>query len=147
MSRAEAPRGYAMFILRSSPLPIRNGSATVGGTTFVPMPRDELVTLDMTGDDESIVRWRLDEEIPGILLSGTLYMVVVLGHRPRLRRATAAAIALADREFRAIGGRLVVITDQVTARNCNRECPHVLVAASVRQAESALGFASVRPAG
>ena len=116
------------------------------GTTSLAMADPELASLDMSGDDESIVRWRLDEEIPARMLSGTRYIVVALGDRPRLRRSTAAAIGLAHRELRAVRGRLVVITNQVTAGHCNRACPDLLVAASVRQAESALGLTSAHPA-
>jgi hypothetical protein len=70
------------------------------------------IVLDMSGEDETTVAARLDLEIP----------------------------ALAHRELRAVGARLVVVTDPAGARHCTRECPEMLVAATLRQAHAALGL-------
>src|SRR4051794_38871354 len=98
----------------------------------------------MTGEDESTICLRLDEEIPALALSRG-YVILRVGDRP-LRRATADAVALAHRELRAVGGRLVVVTDQDGARQCTRVCPELLVAATERQAHAALGSWSLNAA-
>jgi hypothetical protein len=99
--------------------------------------------LDMTADDEATVRHRLYEEIPALIVAAEPDVIVMLGPRPGLRRSTAEAIALAHRELRAARGRLVVVTDQATAARCCRALPALIVAATVRQAERALGLGSV----
>jgi hypothetical protein len=95
----------------------------------------------MAGEDETTVSRRLDREIPA--LGG--YVILRLGDRP-LRRATAQAIALAHRELRAVGGRLVVVTNPEGARQCARVCPDVFVAATERQAHAALGLSALNAA-
>lgn len=100
---------------------------------------NELITLDMAGEDETTVALRLDHEVPALAMAGAACVVLDLGDRS-LRHATAAAIALAHRELRATGGRLVVVTDPAGARHCTRECPGMLVAATLRQAHAALGL-------
>jgi hypothetical protein len=104
---------------------------------------NELITLDMAGEDESTVALRLDQEVPVIAMSGTRYVVLDLGDRT-LHRATADAIALAYRELRAVGGRLVLVTNPAGARECARVCPEMTVAATRRQAHAALGSLAMR---
>jgi len=103
----------------------------------------DVLTLDMAGDDEATIVLRLDHEIPVLALAGARYVVVDLGDRPAIRRATAAAIVLAHREMRAIGARVVVVGTPKAAHRCCRECPDLLVAATTRQARDALGMRAV----
>jgi hypothetical protein len=104
------------------------------------MSVDALTTVDMAADDEATVTVRLDSEIPALALAGVRYVVVDLGDRPVLRWSTAEAIALAHREVRALGGRLVVVGSPKAAGRCCRVCPELLVAATARQARAALGL-------
>ena len=99
-----------------------------------------VATLDMTADDDATVRQRLDDEIPALMFAAEQDVIVILGSRPGLHRATAEAIALAHRELHAARGRLVVVTDQATAARCCRRLPELIVAATLRQAERALGL-------
>jgi uncharacterized protein YhfF len=104
---------------------------------------NELITLDMAGEDEATVALRLDHEVPALAMAGTACVVLDLGDRP-LRHGTAAALALAHRELRATGGRLVVVTNAAGARQCSRVCPELIVAATRRQAHAALGSLAMR---
>jgi hypothetical protein len=99
-----------------------------------------LITLDMSGDDEPTVALRLDGELPAVVMSGARYVILDLGQRPALRRSTVGEIALAHRELRAVGGRLVVVGTPRAASDCARQCPELFVAATVRQAQAALGL-------
>ncbi len=105
-----------------------------------------LLTVDMSRDDELTVARRLDSEIPAAVLSGAGLVIVDLGPRPGLRRATAEQVVLAHREMRAVGGRLVVVCTPRAAGDCARLCPELLVAATVRQAYAALGLSEYLPA-
>jgi hypothetical protein len=100
---------------------------------------NELITLDMAGEDETTVALRLDQEIPALAIAGASCVVLDVGDRP-LHRATVAAIALAHHELRAVGGRLVLVTNPAGARECARVCPEMIVAATLRQAHAALGL-------
>ncbi|HEX5620971.1 MAG TPA: hypothetical protein VFX51_21290 [Solirubrobacteraceae bacterium] len=93
---------------------------------------NELISLDMAGEDETTIALRLDLEIPVLAMSGAACVVLDLGDRP-LQRATVAAVALAHRELRAVGGRLVVVTNPAGARQCARVCPEMMVAATTRR--------------
>jgi hypothetical protein len=99
-----------------------------------------LITLDMSRDDEPTVALRLDGEVPAVVMSDVRYVILDLGERPTLRRSTADQIALAHRELRAVGGRLVVVGTQRAAHACARVCPELFVAATLRQAQAALGL-------
>jgi hypothetical protein len=99
-----------------------------------------LIELDMSGEDEQTVRLRLDQEIPEVAVAGVRHVILNLGERRALQRATREGVASAHRELRAVGGRLVVVTDHAGARHCTRECPDMLVAATRRQAHAALGL-------
>jgi hypothetical protein len=98
-----------------------------------------LVTLDMAGDDEATICVRLDHAIPALMTSAVRCVVLDLGERRALRRSTAEAIALAHRELRAVRGRLVVATSREAVGTCERLCPELAVAATVRQAHAVLG--------
>jgi hypothetical protein len=82
-----------------------------------------VATLDMTADDEATVRRRLDEEIPALMLAAEQDVIVLLGERPGLHRATSEAIALAYRELHAARGRLVVVTDRRRPRAAAARSP------------------------
>jgi hypothetical protein len=99
-----------------------------------------LMTLDMSGDDEPTIALRLDGEMPAVVMSGVRHVLLDLGERAALRRSTADQIALAHRELRAVGGRLVVVGTSRAASACARVCPELFVAATVRQAQAALGL-------
>jgi hypothetical protein len=99
-----------------------------------------LLTLDMRGADEATIALRLDGEIPAAVVSGARYVILDLGARPALRRVTAEQVVLAHREMRAVDGRLVVVGTPRAANDCVRLCPELLVAATVRQAQAALGL-------
>jgi hypothetical protein len=101
-----------------------------------------LVTLDMAGEDETTVCARLDTQIPALTMAGARYVILDLGDCA-VRRATADAVVLAHRELRAVGGRLVVVTNPDGARQCSRVCPEMIVAATVRQAQAALGVQTI----
>jgi hypothetical protein len=96
--------------------------------------------LDMAGEDDATIARRLDTEIPAAVTSGACYVLLDLGPRPALRRATAEHVVLAHRELRAVGGRLVVVGTPRAAGECARLCPELFVAATVRQAHAALGL-------
>jgi hypothetical protein len=98
----------------------------------------ELIALDLSAEDEATVLLRLDQEIPDLALAGVSHVVIDLGDLAP-SRATADAVALAHRELCAVGGRLVVVTNQAGARQCARACPEMIVAATMRQAHDALG--------
>ena len=99
-----------------------------------------LVTLEMVTEDDQTVVLRLDQEVPALALAGTSVVVLKLGDRRELRRSTAKAVALAHRELRAVGARLVVVTDAAGARHCTRVCPDLMLAATERQAHAAVGL-------
>jgi hypothetical protein len=103
---------------------------------------DELLAmLDLTADDEHAARARLDAELPGLTVSGVRFVVLDLGPRTEMRRATCAAIALAHRQLEMVGSRLAVVGTTSALRTCTRRCPELFVTATIRDALSAFGIA------
>jgi hypothetical protein len=105
----------------------------------------QVLTLDMTADDEATIRLRLVHEVPAVVEAGARYVVLDLGARDTLRSGLTGTLAGAHRDLRAVKGRLVVVTSPHTAIECARVCPDLLLAATTRQAFAALGLAPPRP--
>src|SRR5262245_42514388 len=88
----------------------------------------QVLSLDMTADDEATIRLRLVHELPAVVEAGARYVVLDLGPREALRTGLTDALNTAHRELRAAQGRLVVVTSQQTAFACARACPDLLLA-------------------
>jgi hypothetical protein len=102
---------------------------------------DELLAmLDLTTDDEYAARVRVDAELPGLAASGVQFVVLDLGTRTEMHRATCAAIALAHRQLDMAGSQLAVVGTTSALRACTRRYPELFVTATIRDALSAFGI-------